>query len=272
MSLGLNFDAINLLITVTVVANAAYGLLVYNTNRYGAVNRTFFALTISISLWGLGMIAYRGLDNIEWATMAARFLYAAAALIPFYLIRFAWTFPNHELPRTFVRRWVLPTPMFLMIFLALIPGGLVLRVSPVEVGERIINFHIGTQIFYAAYITIYFIWVLLLLLFKTVRAHGENRLQLLYILLATLVPTLVGSITNLYLPFLGIYTLNWVGQISIVVTTTIVTYGMFKHRVFDARIIGTEILMFILWALSFSDIVFANDSRGVITATIVFVR
>lgn len=268
--MGLSFDVINLLITVTVVANSAYGLLVYRTNKFSAANKSFFALTIAVSLWGVGMVAYRGLDNLEWATTAARLLYAAAALIPFYFFRFAWAFPNKDLSSAWWFRYLIPFPMFISILLALVPGALVISVAPAEIGERIITFSIGSQIIYAAYLTLYFSLVMGLLALKAWRAHGEERLQLLYILFATAIPTIAGSIANLYLPFLGIYTYNWVGQISIVVTTTIITYGMFKHRVFDARVIGTEVLMFILWTLSFSNIVFATDTRGVFIGTVVF--
>lgn len=266
----ISFDVINLLITVTVVANSAYGLVVYNTNRFSATNRSFFALTIAVSLWGVGMVLYRGLANIELATIMARLLYAAAAMIPFYFVRFAFAFPDRELPRSRWFRYLTPVPTAIAIFLALFPAALVLDVTPMEIGERIITFSIGSQIIYAVYMVSYFTWVLGLLLAKLLLAHGEDRVQLAYILGATSIPTVIGSITNLLMPFWGIYDYNWIGQISIVVTTTIITYGMFKHRVFDARVIGTQVLMFILWTLSFSNIVFATETRGVVVGAIVF--
>lgn len=268
--MDISFDVINLLITVTVVANSAYGLVVYNTNRSNAANRSFFALTIAVSLWGVGMVLYRGLSDLGLATTAARFLYAAAALIPFYFVRFAFAFPDYSLPSSRKFRFLTPIPTGIAIFLALFPAALVLDVAAVEAGERIITFSIGSQAIYAGYMIAYFTWVLGLLFAKYLRAQGEDRVQLAYILGATSIPTIIGSVTNLLMPFWGVYNYNWVGQISIVVTTTIITYGMFKHRVFDARVIGTQVLMFILWTLSFSNIVFASETRGVIVGTIVF--
>jgi signal transduction histidine kinase len=59
---------------------------------------------------------------------------------------------------------------------------------------------------------------------------------------------MIGVFTNLLLLlFLNIFTLNWLGQVGIVVMIASISYSILKHHLFNIRVIATEIFTFSLW-------------------------
>lgn len=241
-----NFDLINVLVLIATIANMVYGLVVFSQDRKDATHVAFFCLIIGVGAWGIGMLSFRGWFPGFDLALAARILYASAAIIPFASLYFARVFPEHEVTVPLWQKVFIPLPFFAVLLLSLWPGILIEGASR-SAGESLIHFNLWAHVVYVAYISIYFSWVFLILMRRYYHAEGVLRTQLTFIILGTLTTTSIALVTNLILPFFDIFTYNWLGQVGVIAMITGITYAILKHHLFNAKIIATELFIFFLW-------------------------
>jgi signal transduction histidine kinase len=254
------FDTTNILVALAGIANLLYGLIVYSRGRSQAGNRAFFFFAVSVAIWSITMVYFRSLKLESEALIAARVLYLAASLIPLAFLYFAIVFEHRE--KKSISNWwfyAAIVPPVITAVLSLLPNGLIQNVVIGAGEETIINFNPVLHPWYLAYITAYALFVFGILARRYKLATKDSRTRLFYILVGTSVPWAVSLFTNLLLPFLGIFTYNWVGQISTFFSTTIITYGIFRHHLFDARVLLAELLMFTLWVIALTRIVISDS-------------
>ena len=128
--------------------------------------------------------------------------------------------------------------------------------------EKEIIFNKSTYTLYSLYINIYFGWNYVVLIKKYFKSSGIVKTQLAYIIIGTLVSTIVGVTTNLLLPTFGIFALNWVGQVGLIVMLTTIFYAILKHHLFDIKIIAAEILTFIVWVVLLIQFILADTLQA----------
>ncbi|HYF10615.1 MAG TPA: ATP-binding protein [Candidatus Paceibacterota bacterium] len=265
-----NLDVINALVAIAAVVNTGYGLIIYSRHRDNKTNLMFFLLTLAVSSWGVGMFFYRGFADREAAILAARLLYVGASFIPLAFIHFAYTFPRETggLSRSVSLGLLLPlVPLIIAI---LLPGGLIRDVLPVTGDERHIVFNQLLHALYGVYIFAYFAVGYAFLIKKYLVAERALRFQIAYILVGTFTATCIGVVTNLVLPFLGIFSLNWVGQVGIVAMIMAISYAILKHHLFDVRVIATELFLFTLWMFILVRVLIANNVQDRIIDSTLF--
>ncbi len=254
-----HLDVINVLIAAIAVLNTLYGLTVFSRNRSNTTNQAFFLLTIMVSLWGVSMLFLRSAVNPDVAVWAARALYATAAGIPFASVYFASLFPSEKRNLTYSEKSLVPMPYLAILIFSLLPNiGLVEQVLIQENAEPVIKFNLIQHTLYTLYIVGYFSWVYVILFKKFFQAKDLLRVQLGYILIGTLTTTGIAVLTNLLLPYFGIFTLNWVGQIGILAMITFIMYSILKHHLFSINVIATEIFVVVLQLTLFSQIFIAQ--------------
>jgi len=265
--MNLEFDTINSLIALSTVANLLYGFLIYKRNSASSSNIAFFILTLAVTAWGITMIVFRSTTDVTVAIIATQWLYIAAAMIPTAFFIFALLFPDKKYPK--YANYVL-IPFSIVLLAILVPSFFIKTVVFTNGAEHTIIFNPKLHIAYAVYVSGMFLMGHFVLIRKYLKSTGVLSSQIIYILLGALIPTFVGMFSNLLLPIYGEFRWNWMGQISIAVTTGIITYGILRHRIFNIRVIATEILIFILWFISFLRIVFSTTPTAVVFNTIAF--
>lgn len=269
--MNISFDTVNILIALATVANLLYGFLIYKRNNSSASNIVFFLLTLAVTGWGVTMILFRSTGDAGVALMTSYWLYAAAAAIPTFFLFFALLFPNERYSVKF-RYTVSIFGVFTLVLVSiLIPNFLIKTVILSSGNEHTIIFEPILHILYAVYVSSMFLIGHFVLVRKYLKSTGVLRSQIIYILIGALVPTFVGLFSNLLLPIYGEFRWNWMGQISIAVTTGIIMYGILRHRIFNIRVIATEILIFILWFIAFLRITFSDTPTSVIFNTVAFI-
>ncbi|MBI3317571.1 MAG: HD domain-containing protein [Candidatus Omnitrophica bacterium] len=72
----------------TAVASLGLGLFVYARNRRGALNRSWFRLSLAIGVWALATGAMANAPSIDWAFRLARTAQVAFSLIPAFFLEF----------------------------------------------------------------------------------------------------------------------------------------------------------------------------------------
>jgi len=265
-------DIINVLIATIAVINALYGLAVFSRNRKNTTNQAFFFLTVVVSSWGIAMLFLRSASGELAGIWAARALYATAALIPFASVYFASLFPVEKGVLSFSQKTLVPLPLLFVLILTLAPnGGMIQSVTLSTSEEPVIGFNLFQHTLYSLYIIGYFSWVYVILFTKFFRAKNVLKIQLAYILIGTLTTTGIAVVTNLLLPYFGVFSLNWFGQIGILAMITFILYSILKHHLFNISVIATEVFVIVLQLTLFTQIFIAQTLQERLLAVGIFV-
>jgi signal transduction histidine kinase len=255
--MNFELDTINIFVLFASVASLLYGMIVYSKNRTHPVNKTFFWFALTVGLWAFSMAVFRSQTEPQPLLYGAQFLYLSAALIAVAFAAFARAYMDpHQLTRRFLVGVSLPA--LLVIGMIAIPGFFIFDVTKNGTSEHFIHFHKLPHLIFFAYIVGYGVLSNLAMFAQALHVSKEERNRLLFIVISTSIPLMVSVVTNLWLPLLGVFTYNWVGQVSLFAMLTVMTYGMFRHHIFDAKVIATEFLMFVLWSLSIARVVLSE--------------
>ena len=241
-----NLDIINILVLTVVVLNSSLGILIYLTAKKNPINQFFFTFSITATLWGLSMFFFRGFAGTDLATTFARILYVSAAFIPFAFIYFIEVFPEpkYNLPKKL--EYLLFIPFIVVTIITIWPGKLILGTLKPLVGQPVIYFNTSYHLVYALYIVAYFSICYGLLFIKYYKFEGVSKQQILYVMIGTLVSTLIGVCTNLLMPLIGNFSLNWMGQVGIIVMIGTISYSILRHKLFNTKVVATEFIVFVL--------------------------
>ena len=256
--MSLSFDVQNILVLLAGFTGIVYGLIIYSGNRKGQTNLWFFLFVLFVAFWCISMFFFRSATDVLNAIFWARILYLSAAITPVCFLGFSYIFPEDK---PFLKSWnnyLIFIPFVFIAVISLLPDALIKSVNIIPGKEKEIIFNKLFYTLYVLYINVYFGWNYVILIKKYFKSSGIVKTQLAYIIIGTLVSTLIGLTTNLLLPTFGIFALNWVGQVGIIVLLTTIFYAILKHHLFDIKIIATEILTFIVWIIIFIQFILAN--------------
>lgn len=235
------FDAINIILGLSAIFNIFLVLLML-LHSDTKLNRSYLCVVFSVVLWILAIIMYRSV-SAESTVFWCKILYVVATCIPSLFLYFTYIFLDHT--HTLKRICSIFIPQICIIGLILTDGFIIRNVlTPVD-EEKIIIFGSG-YIFYVLYISVYFILAFSNLFRTYYKSYGIKRLQVKYILWGCLLASGIATITNLFLPWIGYFKLNWMGQIASLTMTSFTVYAIIKHRLFDFQIRTQRILNIII--------------------------
>lgn len=153
---------------------------------------------------------------------------------------------------------LLALPFVYICYISLVPNYLIYGVTPQIGAEPMIHFNTSYHTVYALYIMGYFSLCYVLLFIKYIKFSGIEKIQINYVIFGTLISTLIGVTTNLIMPYLQIYTLNWMGQIGIIAMIGSISYSILRHRLFQVKVVATQFIVFILCTSLFARVLFST--------------
>lgn len=251
--------------------NFVLGVLIFLKRRGEYVNKLYVFNIVCIIWWSVQIIVYRQTHTnlFEWT----QGLYIAPTFIASSFLVFSFYFPQ-EHPRIPFKRiylYLISAANLLVVFGLLVPGLILIDVIKVEGGENIISFG-PLYMLYAVYISGFFTAGLAILGYKMYLLKDPVvRRQLGYLLSGYLFASTLAMFTNLTLPYFGIFTYNWLGQVLTVLMVLPVTYAIFKHRLFDVKVIATELITVILCLVLFIRLLFDTTPRSQIIDTFLLI-
>jgi signal transduction histidine kinase len=217
------------------------------------------------------MFMYRGVDSVPLSVIWSRILYVSAALIPFAFLFFIRVFPEekYNLPEKYY--YFLFIPFLAVVGISILPNILISNVFIPIGAEKIIFFNISYHTVYALYIIGYFSICYILLFIKYLKFEGIQKKQMLYVIVGTLVSTIIGVCTNLILPYLGYFALNWAGQVGIIVMISAISYSIVNHRLFSMKVVATQLAVFVLCLSLFVRLLISTNKTEIIINSIFLV-
>ena len=92
-------------------------------------------------------------------------------------------------------------------------------------------------IIWGIYLAIIYNYGLFILAKKLIISKGFDRVQIKYILIAGILPMIVGIVPNIIIPLFGNYRYIFIGPFASIVMALIITYAILKHRLMDIRFV-----------------------------------
>ncbi len=235
----MSFYAISALINA--VASTIVGIFVYLHDRKRVVNRTFTLFSASVALWSYSYFLWQISKDVQGALFWVRMLILGTILIPPTFFHFISAFVQQfeSKKKSIITTYVIFGAFALFTFSPLMVRGvtqkLIFKFWP-EPGV-VFNILLGAWI-------IYVIYTLSVLFAAFIKSAGIQRLQIKYVFLGMFFGFL-GGMTNYFLwyniPILPI------GNSLVVLFVIAVGYAAIKHRLFDIKVIVTEMLIFMIW-------------------------
>lgn len=238
-------ELVTLLLTIVAIVNAALGLiLLFNAGERSRVSLVYAINVAAILSWTGTMLYFRiGLqEDVVWL---AKLLYISATLIASSFLYFSYVFPKEEYCSKLKTLLIFGPNLLLAAFTAWGPF-IISDVIVNPLAENTIIFGEG-YIAYVAYILVYFLYSFYRLFVKYLETKSPiEKRQIIYLLIGYVIPANIAFATNLILPWMGIYDLNWAGQVSTVLMVMFATYSILRHQLFNSHVVATEILVFVM--------------------------
>src|SRR3989338_6940668 len=233
-------SVINLIVIITVLVNLILGLMVYLVNRKSPINKTFAGIVFCVVVWILSIFMYRSSGNVHEAFFWVKVSNGITGFIPAFFLVFRLVFPRKRKDMSILSRVIFiitPIAFFILGFLGLIAGGVV------SVDH---SYSPAPGIFYILFILYFLIFFILAFknLFISYRhAEGVEKLQIKFFFIGTFATALIAIITNLILPILKASSLTDIGPSATILLVVFTTYAIFKHHLFDIKVVLTELLV-----------------------------
>lgn len=248
----------NLIVLGVGIINFLFGFAILLRGEKNRANTIFFALAVNLALWSWVLVFARTINGLENALLLTRILYAIAAFIPYFFIMFASQFLVPRKIPLFVPQILVPT--LLAAALSLFTDGIVTGVILKE-NQNVPVFG-SWYIVFVIYILLYFaigLWVL----FRRIRKFPPGSiesLQLKFVFSGAAIPIIATIITNVIL--LSVFSnASWrsAGPASTAVMTALFSYAIFKHHLFNLKVIATEFFSSFLVLIILFQTIFAKN-------------
>src|SRR3989339_46232 len=236
---NLLFDPINISLISTALLNFFLGLLIFISGKNKKINIVYSLNIVAIISWILAMFFYRSSPketNLLWCTI----LYVTPTLIASSFLYFTYIFPSQKEKYFFWRTVLIFGINLLIIILVIWPGFIIKGVSVRPGLEKQIIFT-SYYWFYFLYTSIFFSLGFFRLFVKYSKSIGIERLQIIYLVTGYSLATNLAFVTNLIMPWIGFFFLNWLGQVLTFIMVVFTTYAIFKHHLLNIKIIATEL-------------------------------
>lgn len=263
-----NLDLINTLLITVGVTNLSLGALtLFGSNKKKDSNNKLFALVaLAVVIWIILMILYRLSNNISTLLVYAKSLYISATLIPVIFLIFVNRFSSNKNYGLIELLSILY--LSILILLTIFTPHIISSVAIRDSLEHKIIFG-NLFLHYVMFLVIVFNLSFYKLTVEYRKSKGVHKKQVLFIILGTTLSTYPAFITNLIMPWIGIFVLNWLGQIATIFLTIFTTYAIFKHHLFNIKMIFSEILLGLMGIILFIYI-FLSDSTYEVIVSIIF--
>jgi len=227
-------DTINLILLSNIVIYLGFAGFLFKRGKKKAVVNSYLFVIFSAIFWTTAMIIFRSMpqsSSLFWCKV----LYVVAIFPSYGLYLFSQVFPYGELPKIKQTAWTVIVSLTIAI-LVVLPGLIIKRVDIHPGLEKVIIW--GNLYFlYFLYISGIIGYGLITLLRKYFKESGIVRAQLKYIFWGYFFGSGMAMFPNLLLPWMGIFKINWMGQILGIITIALTVYAIIAHRFMDIKLV-----------------------------------
>ncbi|MCD4705822.1 hypothetical protein K8R61_01950 [bacterium] len=216
------------ILMLVAVINIVLGLIIWQRNKNKDKARFYFSLMcISAGLWSIGIGTSLLIRQVNFYLLNAQLFYLFATLI----FLFFYFFSIHIIYNYSFRLLNYIVVLFTVFILFIIFSDYFLIGTYLDMyGLHEIE-NKSLHLLYGLYIFILLFYSYYLLFRKYLKSQGVNKRIILFILITTSIPFVLGIIFDWYLPHINKHYLDWIGPIFVFFMTFSISYLLFKKEV-----------------------------------------
>jgi signal transduction histidine kinase len=258
----IKYDVINALLTVILLFNTAL-LLPFLRNIKNNVQTFVYSVNIiTILLWVVTMMGYR--SQGEYVEEWLRALYTVAIFIGVTYMQFTFVHP-FVFRRAKYIIYAVNGIAFFAAYLVTLTNTIIVEAVTRTQEEPQIVFGQG----YPFYIVVILVPFIIGFARQMYLIYKYNA-KVTYLLVGYFISANVAFVTNLMLPWMGIFVLNWVGQFFTVIMVSLTTYSILKFNVMNIKFFAINVGVIFLLIVTFAQMLFADSMRNLLISGLVF--
>ncbi len=252
----------SILIWLTSLTIASLGLVVLLGNR-SLASKTFAGLSFLVSLWLISHGFINSAADPQTASYFVKSTYFFGGVLAADFLYFALVFPEGTKPRKGIVPLLILSQLLLLLIYALtdsIVHGAVFVGGYERWGWQYGNLSFLFDIFFFGY------WGGgMLVLFKKYLNEPASiiKTRLRYMLIAMIIAVSPPSLTNIFLPRIGYFSLSWFGAISVLGYIIIMSYSIVKYNQMEVKAVASEVLVIAMVVFLFVNIFLNGPVLGV---------
>ncbi|MFH1064101.1 MAG: DUF835 domain-containing protein [Candidatus Woesearchaeota archaeon] len=223
---------------------------VYMKNPSAKVNSYFAIVFAGQALWDLGKFVMWILPTPEEAFFWARLSYSGYIISVFFLLSFVWAYLKKKNYFTTVPgRIVIYTPMVFMLISLWLSNIVIYNVIPPDVISRSLGIDLWDYQYGIIYNNFFlwfqilpFLYAFFMFVFKYFRVkRADKKKQLMYLVLGSAFPIMIGIPTGVVLPLFGI-NLPPHNNILSLIMSVFIAVGIIKYKFLSIQPVGETIV------------------------------
>ena len=248
MSVSMNFSLIPLIIALIV--NAVLAVLVYKNKPTSATNRIFVTLSFVISLWLVVMNMAISPSFYSHALLLTRTTVFLATPMSLFFFVLSHTLPS---PKLLLSRKVCIALFISTVFVMLLTLSPFVFTDVQVVNGALVQYTGPGMVFFSIFTTFFSVAAIVVLISKMRKSIGVEKSQVQFVflgivlMLSLIITTIMIPVmlfqNDVFVPFAPLYALTFLGMTG---------YAIFKHGLFDVKVIITRSLMFSLLTIVIS--------------------
>lgn len=262
------------LLGFAAAANLFLGIFVFRKNPISRLNRLFLGFTLNACIWTITVMTVLFFNDYEDLLLAIRISHAVAATTPWFIFALVFCFEDDiKYPYKSV---------ILLLFLSLIlstasftPAIIKGVTVPLENKEPLYG-----PLFplYAILFSGIGVYTFIVLYRKILFSRGLVRYQYRFFIGGILVSFVMGSLSNIFLPLLGVKAIDLrpFGPVFTLIMIASISYAIVKFRLMDIRLALRKVVANIFTIVIFAGVfislllVAEKNSRGFVEANILY--
>jgi two-component system, NtrC family, sensor kinase len=218
----------------TAIIGVGLGIFVYFKNTKSVVNRTWLALSISVSVWCFGIFCMHNSTDRAHALFWIHFLYVGALFIPPFFLHFVFSISDKKY--SFRYKWALFLTYFISIIFSFFNFFTSLFVKGVQ-SKLSFKYYTDPGILFP-FFSLFFLIVAVYShyeLIKTIpHVSGVKRNQLKYVTVASIFG--FGGGVSIFLPIFNIKIYPF-GHFFVFLYPIVISYAIIRHQLLDINIV-----------------------------------
>lgn len=257
------YDTINTLLAIIVLFNSALLLPILRNVKNNIQTFLYAVNIVTILLWVVAMMGYRSEDVFFESWLRA--LYVAAIFIGITYMQFTFYYP---IKIRFAQYY-----LYIVNIIAFGTAYLVTLTDTI-IDHGIITMYGEPNIVFGPLYPLY-IFVILVPFVSGFLRHLyviiRHKSKVVYLLVGYFISANIAFVTNLILPWFGIFIFNWVGQFFTVVMVSFTTYSILRFNVMNMKFFAVNVGVTGLVITTFSQILFSDSVSSLLVSSLVFV-
>ena len=230
------------ILSAVIIGNFILSIIILSRGIKERINEIFGLMSFSVVLWSIGILGFYFINLPDYLSSYWIILtHSAAILIAVIFFYFSLNFPSQLIKNKYLY-YAYTVPFFFILYYLFFTNKIIGKVI-----DNTYEINFG-YILYSLFIVAYFFagYIGLFLQHKKSKDRVQ-KMQIRYVLVGSILASFPATITDLIFPYLGIFKYTWLGPVFTLVLILFIAMAIFRYRLFNIKVIATELLTFAIW-------------------------